>query len=76
LSEKEIISSEDAEKLVKMAGFRNILIHEYRDILIEKVYDILKGKSKVLVVHNIQDGMGDELIRTGTLLSALLRTLR
>jgi len=44
LSEKEIISSEDAEKLVKMAGFRNILIHEYRDILIEKVYDILQNR--------------------------------
>ena len=32
------------EKLIKMAGFRNVLIHEYRDILIEKVYDILQNR--------------------------------
>lgn len=44
LSEKGIISSQHAEKLVKMAGFRNILIHEYRGILIEKVYDILQNR--------------------------------
>lgn len=27
-----------------MAGFRNVLIHEYRDILIDKVYDILRNR--------------------------------
>lgn len=44
LSEKGIISPSQADKLVKMAGFRNVLIHEYRDILIEKVYDVLQNK--------------------------------
>lgn len=44
LSEKGIISPEQAGKLVKMSGFRNVLIHEYRDILIEKVYDILQSR--------------------------------
>jgi len=31
-----------------------------------------KGKKKVLVVHNIADGMGDELIRNSTLIQALV----
>lgn len=44
LAEKGIINSQAAEKLVKMAGFRNILIHEYRNVLIEKVYDILQNR--------------------------------
>jgi len=44
LREKNIIDSEQADRLVKMAGFRNVLIHEYRDILIEKVYDIYKNR--------------------------------
>lgn len=44
LSEKGIISPAQADKLVKMSGFRNVLIHEYRDILIEKVYDILQNR--------------------------------
>ena len=29
---------------MKMAGFRNVLIHEYRDILLEKVYEILQNR--------------------------------
>lgn len=44
LAEKGVISDEQSEKLVRMAGFRNILIHEYRDILNEKVYDILQNR--------------------------------
>lgn len=44
LSQKGIINNKLADKLIKMAGFRNVLIHEYRDILIEKVYDILKNR--------------------------------
>lgn len=44
LAENGIINSQAAEKLVKMAGFRNILIHEYRNVLIEKVYDILQNR--------------------------------
>lgn len=44
LAEKEIINDSQANKLIRMAGFRNVLIHEYRDILIEKVYDILQNR--------------------------------
>lgn len=44
LADKGIIKNTQTEKLVRMAGFRNILIHEYRDILIEKVYDILQTR--------------------------------
>lgn len=44
LAEKGVIDDNQTEKLVKMAGFRNVLIHEYRDILIEKVYDIFQNR--------------------------------
>lgn len=44
LAQNGLISGEQADALVKMAGFRNVLIHEYRDILLEKVYDILQNK--------------------------------
>ncbi|MBU4251567.1 MAG: DUF86 domain-containing protein [Candidatus Omnitrophica bacterium] len=44
LAQKGVISDKEAEKLIKMAGFRNIIIHEYRDILIEKVYDIFQNR--------------------------------
>ena len=44
LAEKGIINESQANKLIRMAGFRNVLIHEYRDILIEKVYDILQNR--------------------------------
>lgn len=44
LSQKGIINNKQSEKLIKMAGFRNVLIHEYRDILIDKVYDILQNR--------------------------------
>ncbi len=44
LAKKGVINDGQANKLLRMAGFRNILIHEYRDILIEKVYDILQNR--------------------------------
>lgn len=44
LEQKGVINNKQAEKLIRMAGFRNVLIHEYRDILIEKVYDILQNR--------------------------------
>lgn len=44
LLQKGIINNEQSGKLIKMAGFRNVLIHEYRDILIDKVYDILQNR--------------------------------
>ncbi len=44
LAEKKIIDPELNNKLKKMSGFRNVLIHEYRDIIVEKVYDILQNR--------------------------------
>lgn len=44
LTEKGVINDEQADKLIRMAGFRNVVIHGYRDILIEKVYDILQNR--------------------------------
>lgn len=40
MGEHNIISNDLEAKLRKMAGFRKILIHEYRESLIEKVYQI------------------------------------
>lgn len=40
----KVISSKMAETLSSMAGFRNLLIHEYEQISIEKVYDILRHR--------------------------------
>jgi len=44
LAQKGIINNKQSEKLLRMAGFRNVLIHEYRDILIDKVYEILQNR--------------------------------
>jgi len=44
LGQNNIIDDKQTEKLIRMAGFRNVLIHEYRDILVDKVYDILQNK--------------------------------
>ena len=41
LAEHKIISWELGERLSKMAGFRNIIIHEYETIDFKKVYNIL-----------------------------------
>ncbi len=44
LGEREIIPSEFAEKIRGMAGFRNILIHEYTDVDISEVHDIVQNR--------------------------------
>ena len=44
LAQKQVIPGQLAERLIRMAGFRNVLIHEYRDILVDKVYDILQNR--------------------------------
>lgn len=44
LTQEGVINNKQADKLIRMAGFRNVLIHEYRDILIDKVYDILQNR--------------------------------
>lgn len=44
LGEKKIISTNLQEKMVKMAGFRNIIAHGYAKIDYDKVYDIVQNK--------------------------------
>lgn len=42
LRDKNVISLEMMEKMVSMAGFRNILIHEYEDVNLEIVHKIVE----------------------------------
>jgi len=46
LREKKIISPELTKELIKMTGFRNILVHEYRKLDFGIVYNILQNKLK------------------------------
>jgi uncharacterized protein YutE (UPF0331/DUF86 family) len=41
LFEKSIINSELRDKWIKMIGFRNTLVHEYVDVDLNIVYDVL-----------------------------------
>ena len=43
LGEKEIIPKEFAKKIRPMAGLRNLLVHEYGIIEVEKIYKILQN---------------------------------
>lgn len=43
LREKGVINSELAEKMISMTGFRNILIHEYDEVNLNIVHDILQN---------------------------------
>lgn len=42
LGEEGVLGAETADRMVEMAGFRNVLAHEYADILDERVYDHLQ----------------------------------
>ncbi len=42
LKEENIISTELAEKMVKMSGFRNIIAHVYEKLNYDIVYDVLQ----------------------------------
>ena len=44
LFKKKIISDEMAEKITKMIGLRNILVHEYEEIDNQKIYEVLVQK--------------------------------
>ena len=44
LQEEKIITINLAEKMGRMAGFRNIIAHDYVDIDYDKVYDILQNR--------------------------------
>lgn len=43
LSEKGIVSKEYAEILIKMAGYRNRMVHFYKEISEKELYDILQS---------------------------------
>lgn len=44
LGERSIIPADFAASIRGMAGFRNILIHEYASVDISKVYDVLQNR--------------------------------
>ena len=44
LEEEKVISIELREKMVKMAGFRNFIAHDYDKIDYDKVYDVLQNR--------------------------------
>lgn len=44
LGEKNIIPSEFAQTIRGMAGFRNLLIHEYASVDMKKVYNVLQNR--------------------------------
>ncbi len=46
LEEEKIISSELRDKMVKMTGFRNIMVHNYERVDYDIVYDILINRLK------------------------------
>ncbi len=63
LGEKGLISDDLSQGLVKMARFRNLLVHQYWDIDYAQVYSIITGssldtlKSFILQVKNICKNM-------------------
>ena len=44
LEENKVITKKTSETLKKMAGFRNVIVHEYEGIDLNKVYDITKNR--------------------------------
>jgi len=54
LFESKVISQSLTQKLTKMIGLRNILVHEYGKINRKKIYRILKGKIQDLEEFNRQ----------------------
>ncbi len=46
LQEKGVIKTDLTEKMVSMVGFRNILVHEYQDVNMDIVYNILRAHLK------------------------------
>lgn len=46
LNEEKMISDKLTEKMAKMAGFRNVMAHDYEKIDYEIVYDVLQNGSK------------------------------
>lgn len=43
LRDREVITNEMAKVMASIVGFRNIIVHEYCSIDMEKVYDVLRS---------------------------------
>jgi uncharacterized protein YutE (UPF0331/DUF86 family) len=43
LGEKGVVSKEYSKILIKMAGYRNRMVHLYHEISSEEIYEIIKG---------------------------------
>jgi len=52
LAAANIIPAELSEKLRKMAGFRNVLVHQYRDLDIRLMEDVIKHHLDDLLVFS------------------------
>ena len=46
LGEKKVVSIDYSETLIKMAGYRNRMVHFYKEISAEELYDILLNELK------------------------------
>ena len=44
LGERKVIPPEFARKIRGMAGFRNILVHEYTDVDLSEVYEVIQNR--------------------------------
>jgi len=61
LQEKKYISSELAQTLQSMVGLRNILVHEYITVEVEKIYSLLDSISDFkLFAESIEKYLNDE----------------
>ncbi len=44
LGERNVIPKDFSQQILGMANFRNLLVHEYAEVDLEKVYDFLKNR--------------------------------
>ena len=49
LGEKKVISKDFCEVLIKMAGYRNRMVHFYKEISPEELYNILQNNLEDLL---------------------------
>lgn len=61
LGERNIIPSDFAQRIRSMAGLRNVLIHEYTRIDLNKIYDILQNQ--LIDFHKFIEYIKEYLLR-------------